>query len=87
MVDIKGVTGVDNPALNISAYMAGINAIMGYNDIPRIDKVVKPSDDDDKNKSTSGTTETYHLNWDNRDTWYWTEFAEPLSINAKANNN
>lgn len=87
LVDIIGVTRVDNPALNISAYMAGINAIMGYNDIPRIDKVVKSSDDDDKNKSTSGTTETYHLNWDNRDTWYWTEFAEPLSINAKANNN
>ena len=81
LVDIKGVTGVDNPALNISAYMAGINSIMGYGDIPRIDKVVKPNDDN-KNEST---TETYHLNWDNRDTWYWTEFAEPLSINAKKN--
>ena len=49
-------------------------------DIPRIDKVTKP------NSSDNGvTTETYHLNWENRDTWYWTEFAEPLSINAKAN--
>lgn len=81
LVDIKGVTGVDNPALNIAAYMSGINAIMGdeSSNIPRIDKVTKPND----NSITS--TETYHLNWENRDTWYWTEFAEPLSINAKKN--
>lgn len=81
LVDIKGVTGVDNPALNIAAYMSGINAIMGdeSSNITRIDKVTKPND----NSITS--TETYHLNWENRDTWYWTEFAEPLFINAKAN--
>lgn len=81
LVDIKGVTGVDNPALNIAAYMSGINAIMGdeSSNISRIDKVTKPND----NSITS--TETYHLNWENRDTWYWTEFAEPLFINAKAN--
>lgn len=81
LVDIKGVTGVDNPALNIAAYISGINAIMGdeSSNIPRIDKVTKPND----NSITS--TETYHLNWENRDTWYWTEFAEPLFINAKAN--
>ena len=80
LVDIKGVTGVDNPALNIAAYASGINAIMGdeSSDIPRIDKVTKP------NSSDNGvTTETYHLNWENRDTWYWTEFAEPLSIKQK----
>lgn len=29
--------------------------------------------------------ETYHLNWDNRDTWYYTEFAEPLAVNNTAN--
>lgn len=82
LVDIQGVTGVTNPALNISAYMVGINAIMGYEDIPRIDKVTKPNDD-----NPSLPPETYHLNWNNRDTWYWTEFAEPLSINAIANEN
>lgn len=57
LVDIKGVTGVDNPALNIAAYASGINAIMGdeSSDIPRIDKVTKP------NSSDNGvTTETYH---------------------------
>ena len=86
LVNIKGSTGVDNPALNISAYMAGINAIIGYGNIPRIDKVTKPKDEHNDKKSSSSTTEeTFHLNWDNRDTWYWTEFAEPLSINAKAN--
>ena len=81
LVDIKGVTGVDNPALNIAAYMSGINAIMGdeSSNIPRIDKVTKPND------NSIISTETYHLNWENRDTWYWTEFAEPLSINAKKN--
>lgn len=87
-VDIKGTVGVDNPALIISAYACGVNAIMGDNGkIPRIDAVTKPADSKDGSSSSSNQTtkETYHLNWDNRDTWFWTEFAEPLAINAAAN--
>lgn len=49
------------------------------------DDSTNKDDNSNKDEDKKPEGETYHLNWDNRDTWFFTEFGEPLSINTKAN--
>ena len=81
---------IKNPAIVISAYKAEASTFIGDETtnpkIPRIDKVVKPDPEGSSSSSSSSTkpeTVSFNLNWEQRESWLWTQFAEPMSINMK----
>jgi murein DD-endopeptidase MepM/ murein hydrolase activator NlpD len=83
--EVMATLQIKNPAVVISAYQAQATIFNGSTEvipnIPRIDQVVRTIKAD--NGNTTPSTGTFGLNWDSRETWLWTDFAEPMSLNLQ----
>lgn len=91
VADIETKLGVQNPALTVAAYECGIEYVMGDSakQIPRVDQVLHPDEKkDDSNKprpegdAPSPKKLGWGIDWDNRGSWLWVDFAVPLWLNA-----
>ncbi len=87
--DIESKLGCQNPALTIAAYACGIEHIMGdaANKIPRVDQVPHPDSIDDPKNPGKKKKIDWGIQWDQRASWLWTDFAVPLSISVGGGGN